>query len=216
MSYQKPKNDLERTIIRIHKNDIIKRLKSQLKPFADKFSFTLDYFIEDEDDILRVNGMGFRFLFTKQRTLKIEHSGNCMIFENIGLKFSFEQDDYQKLFVYFEKDKPNSYVFSTSTNNKNKPPKNMVCKTYLLSVTADLKLKYSIYKEETNSFTKINIEKRDPVLSSFEDELLYMRLTHTKEDLTSVLPELYTPSAYNFKSEEFNQRLELANILIFS
>lgn len=65
------------------------------------------------------------------------------------------------------------------------------------------------YSTSGNSFTK----KHNNLLSFDEEALLFKLLTNNDEEIKKLLPESHIPSAYNFYSAEFKNRLSVYEMM---
>lgn len=80
-------------------------------------------------------------------------------------------------------------------------------------VLVDLSVK--VYRINRDDYL-IDITKKRNTLSSFEDEVFLLQVELNKNDeIEALLPEFYTPSAYDFNSEEFIDRLKVYSMLTF-
>lgn len=86
----------------------------------------------------------------------------------------------------------------------------------ILTFDKNLKLKNFDYKS-IDRFTKTVNEKikDENTLSSFEDEIFFLQLKRFKSsDIKELMPEFYIPSAYNFHSEDFKDRLNIYEMMM--
>jgi hypothetical protein len=65
------------------------------------------------------------------------------------------------------------------------------------------------YSTNNSSFNK----KGDSLLSFHEESLLFSLLNNDSEEIKNLLPEYYIPSAYDFNTEEFADRLKVYSML---
>lgn len=81
-------------------------------------------------------------------------------------------------------------------------------------VLVDLSVK--VYRINSSDDYLIDITKKRNTLSSFEDEVFLLQFKLNKNDeIEALLPEFYKPSAYDFKSDEFIDRLKVYSMLTF-
>lgn len=77
-------------------------------------------------------------------------------------------------------------------------------------------LSVKVYRINSRDDYLINITKKRDMLSSFDDEVFLLQVELNKNDtIEALLPEFYTPSAYDFNSVEFIDRLEVYRMLTF-
>lgn len=79
-------------------------------------------------------------------------------------------------------------------------------------VLCDLSVR--VYRINSRRDYLIDITKKRKMLSSFEDEVFLLNVELNKNaSIQDLLPEFYTPSAYDFNSVEFTDRLKVYSML---
>jgi hypothetical protein len=105
-----------------------------------------------------------------------------------------------------------SVVFVSSTKDMGK----FSIKKISLQFNQQLKLTHYEYKHESlrERFER-TIKKTSDRLMSLDDEIILWQLfSNRSDDIKELIPEYYIPSAYNFKTQEFSDRLNVLSMLI--
>lgn len=210
--------DFETSIQR--KKDVIKNsITSTINAIENHFGIELKKTISENDDSVIINGAVMygaeseykftvskwfdsklvfnRLSFNSSNSLMVSDSSKNTFSLSLNEDFTIGSLDYTAAF----KDKNGHLGTIELTFNNSLSLINMAVQVYQINARGDY---------------LIDIAKKGEMLSSFDDENFLLNIALNKNDSTyELLPECYVASAYDFRSQSFNDRLKLFEMLTF-
>lgn len=182
------------------------------KETANQFQQQPKWMIPDENEVYTYRLS--RYQHHGKKVFKFE--GNKKI-KLRAQSFAFDLPQSKNLFFYLTFDdyfNIESVEFVSSTKNIGKFSITKLSLHFLQFNNQFILTYYEYDHERIRDRFKLNIKKYRDRLMSLDDEIILWKLfSNTSDDVKEIIPEYYIPSAYNFKSQEFADRLKVLYML---
>lgn len=187
------------------------KILSVVKHLENHFHVVIDFTFSSGNP-LTINGMTPVDITLKKDYVNGQNSFLAE-FSNHSIKFKVKFYDFSlsnesEFIIHFNSnlELENLTVMSTRKDFSKK-------ELQFLVLTFDKSLKL-LSVHHTNNFQQNLIEKHDSMLLPYSDELQLFRIRESdKNELLDDFPEFYIPSAYNFESEDFKNRLAVYEMM---
>lgn len=209
MTTNTPMTELE-CYIQSKKTTIQEKIHESILKIEQHFNIKLDYDVTDVGNDIIIKGVeehSFTIFKWFQSKLKPDHllNLNCK-----GFPFTLPQSSKSIFFITFNDDfSIKKAQFRTAFINNGDV-------VWLKLYFNNLLMLEHIEKTYIPRLGGKNIVviKSSDMLCPFDDEVVLFKLAHNKnEEVKELLPEYYIPSAYDFNTEEFADRLKVYSML---
>lgn len=188
------------------------KIFDSLSLIENKFGIKFDLKINDHGKEIVFNGYKSNTLKAYQKHGDIVFKSSCDDNEFILNAYDFQfsiPNAIQSLFIVSFDDAFNIKSVRFSSFSTFQKIQNGISRITVLFDNFFELSNIEYYSTIGHSFTK----KHDNLLSFDEDALLFKLLTNNDEEIKTLLPESHIPSAYNFHSVEFKNRLSIYEMM---
>jgi len=210
MTDHTPMTELEH-YIQSRKKDIKEKIYNSILKIEQHFNIKLDYDVTDVGNDIIIKGVDeYSFTVSKWFQSKINPC-NLLKFNCAGFPFVLPNSHKTIFFIRFNDDFDIEQAqFRTSFLTKKG---NITGLKIFFDKSLELGLIENSYIPSGGGKSSYSL-KTSELMCPFSDEVILFRLSYnTNEDVKELLPEYYIPSAYDFNSVEFADRLKVYSML---
>lgn len=195
--------------LKVSSRAVQSKILESLSLIENKFGIKFDFKIKDNGKTIVFSSHQNYTLKAYQTHGKIVFTPSCedneFILNACNFQFSIPHATKSLFIVSFDDDFDISSIRFSSLKTLQKG---------ISRITVLFNDNFELSNIEYHSTHGESFKKNHNNLLSFDEEaLLFKLLTNNNEDIKDLLPEYYIPSAYNFHSVEFKDRLNVYNMM---
>jgi len=193
------------------KKSIIQKIHESIFKIEQHFNIKFTYDVMEFDNDIIIKGVDeYSFTVSKWFQSKI-HPYNLLKFNCTGFPFVLPNSHKTIFFITFNDDFDiKEAQFRTSFLTKKG---NITGLKIFFDKSLELNLIENSYIPSGGGKNSYSL-KTSEMMCPFSDEVILFRLSYnTSEEVQELLPEFYIPSAYNFQSEDFKNRLAVYEMM---